>query len=302
VGATDFVYRTHIETTPEQCWQALTEPAFQRRYWDGWELESDWKKGSPIVWVNGELRIADTDQVVLESDPPRRLSYTWHSFTDAWARASNIDEQTRAQLDAEPRSKVTFDIEPDDTGVKLTVTHDAITEDNLILKMVSGGWPPVIESLKSLLEGESYSAHRVVHAPRADVFRTLATLEGLRGWWTLDVTGSPDAGGDLRFGFSEHDVLFHVVRADQDVVEWQCTKHENLPEWAGTKVRFEMFDRPGGSTRLFFRHEGLAPSCDCYEQCAHGWDFFMPSIAAAAESNDGAPWGSDAFKARYQPR
>ena len=64
----------------------------------------------------------------------------------------------------------------------------------------------------------------------------------------------------------------------------------------------EMFDRPGGSTRLYFRHEGLAPSCDCYEQCAHGWDFFMPSIAAAAESNDGAPWGSDTFKARYQPR
>ena len=30
---TDFVYTTHIKTTPERLWQALTDPAFTRRYW-----------------------------------------------------------------------------------------------------------------------------------------------------------------------------------------------------------------------------------------------------------------------------
>jgi uncharacterized protein YndB with AHSA1/START domain len=278
----------------------LTEPAFQRRYWDGWELESDWEKGSPIVWRHGDLVIADAEQVVLESDPPRRLSYTWHSFTAAWARASNIDEQVRAQLDSEPRSKATFDIEPDGSGVQLTVTHDAIVEGTRLLTMVSGGWPAVIGSMKTLLEGDAYSSHLVVNASRSEVFRTLSTIEGLRGWWTLDVTGSPEAGGELRFGFNDHAIFMRVVRADEDVVEWQCREHENLPEWAGTTVRFELFDRPGPSTRVLFHHVGLAPSCDCYEQCAHGWDFFMPSIAAAAEANDGAPWGSDTFKARYR--
>ena len=29
----EFVYTTYISTTPEQLWQALTDPAFTRRYW-----------------------------------------------------------------------------------------------------------------------------------------------------------------------------------------------------------------------------------------------------------------------------
>ena len=29
----EFVYTTYIRTTPEQLWQALTDPAFTRRYW-----------------------------------------------------------------------------------------------------------------------------------------------------------------------------------------------------------------------------------------------------------------------------
>ncbi len=302
MGATEFIYRTHIETTPEQCWQALTQPVFQRRYWDGWELESDWKKGSPVVWKRGDLVVADAEQVVLESDAPRRLSYTWHSFTDAWARAVNLDAATLAQLRSEPRSKATFDIEADASGVQLTVTHDTLVEGTRILQMVSGGWPAVIDSMKTLLEGSGYSSHVVIDAPRADVLRSLTTLDGLAGWWSVDVTGSPEVGGELRFGFDNHAIFMQVVRADEDMVEWQCRLHENLPEWAGTTVRFELFDRPGPSTRLYFRHDGLVPSCDCYEQCAQGWDFFMPSIAAAAERGDGAPWGSETFKARYQPK
>ena len=30
------------------------------------------------------VRIANPEQVVLEADPPRRLSYTWHTFTPSW--------------------------------------------------------------------------------------------------------------------------------------------------------------------------------------------------------------------------
>lgn len=299
MGTTEFVYRTHIETTPEQCWQALTEPAFQRRYWDGWELESDWEKGSPIVWRRGDLVLADPEQVVLESDPPRRLSYTWHSFTEEWVKASNASEETRALLALEPRSQATFDVEPDGSGVQLTVTHDVAAEDTLILKMVSGGWPHVIDSMKTLLETDGYSAYVVINAPREKVFDVLSTVDGLKRWWTLDVTGSAGVGGELRFWFSDHAIRMRVVRGDRDVVEWQCIEHEKFPEWAGTTVRFELLDRPGGSTRLSFVHT-LAPSCDCYGQCSNGWDFFMPSIAEAAESGAGTPYGSDAFKARYR--
>src|SRR5215468_9681483 len=72
---------TYNRTTPERLWAALTEPAFTARYWDT-EIETDWKAGSPMAWVNGSVVVRDAEQVVLESDPPRRLSYTWHTFSE----------------------------------------------------------------------------------------------------------------------------------------------------------------------------------------------------------------------------
>jgi len=35
-----FVYTTYIKTTPERLWQALTEPAFTRRYWFGMSFDT----------------------------------------------------------------------------------------------------------------------------------------------------------------------------------------------------------------------------------------------------------------------
>src|SRR6201989_1412711 len=72
-----FVYVNYIQTTPERLWQALTEPAFTERYW-GMVFHSDWQTGSTYVLNQFGLEIADEAQVVLEADPYRRLSYTWH--------------------------------------------------------------------------------------------------------------------------------------------------------------------------------------------------------------------------------
>ncbi len=68
-----FVYKTYINTTPEQLWQGLTEPAFTQRY-GGTTLESDWKVGSTITWDDHGVTIADPAQVVLEFEPYRRLA------------------------------------------------------------------------------------------------------------------------------------------------------------------------------------------------------------------------------------
>ena len=34
--------------------------------------------------------------------------------------------------------------------------------------------------------------------PREEAFAAISTLDGLRGWWTAIVTGSPEPGGELR--------------------------------------------------------------------------------------------------------
>ncbi|EME54676.1 ArsR/SmtB family transcription factor [Amycolatopsis decaplanina] len=151
MSTVEFVYTSYIRTTPEQLWRALTDPVFTKQYW-GCEFTSDWKAGATVVWEQFGVKLDDPEQVVLESDPYRRLSYTWHTFTPEFAEFAGLDADVAAKLAAEPRSKVTFDLEPVGDTVKLTVVHDGFPPGSTALEMVKGGWPSILSSLKSLLE------------------------------------------------------------------------------------------------------------------------------------------------------
>jgi DNA-binding transcriptional ArsR family regulator/uncharacterized protein YndB with AHSA1/START domain len=149
-----FVYTSYIKTTPEQLWQALTDPAFTSRYWK-LTFDTDWEVGSPMVWHNHGVEIADPEQIVLEADPYRRLSYTWHTFTPELATRIGIADDLQARAAAERRSKVTFEIEQLERDVRLTVVHDGLDPDGVVVKMISGGWPRVISDLKTMVEADS---------------------------------------------------------------------------------------------------------------------------------------------------
>ncbi len=158
MGDAEFVYTTYINTTPERLWQALTDPAFTRRYW-GVTFESDWTVGSTMTWQQDGVTMADPAQVVLESEPHRRLSYSWHTFTPEFAEAVGMSEEMRVRVAGERRSKVTFDIEPLGQMVKLTVVHDDFDPGSAVVQMVSEGWPHLLSDLKTLLEtGETLPA------------------------------------------------------------------------------------------------------------------------------------------------
>lgn len=153
----DFVYTTYIKTTPERLWQALTDPAFTDRYW-GCRFLSDWRTGSTYAMEQGGIRVEDAEQRVLVADPPHRLSYTWHSFSPEWIEAvgrQHFPEDDLTRMLAEPRSTVTFEIEPsDDEFVKLTVLHSGLEPGGVTVAGISQGWPRVIAGLKTLVESD----------------------------------------------------------------------------------------------------------------------------------------------------
>jgi len=154
-GSTDtsFVYVTYIRTTPEALWEALTNPEFIRRYYDGGGPESEWKVGSSVLWsMEAGDGPHDWDQHVLEAEPNRRLSYTWHNYQPEMAEMFGWSDERLAELQNEPRSKVTFEIEPMGPAVKLTVTHDDFVPGSEMRKGVQDGWPGILSNLKSLLE------------------------------------------------------------------------------------------------------------------------------------------------------
>ncbi|MGA7994441.1 MAG: SRPBCC family protein [Bradyrhizobium sp.] len=133
----EFVYVTYIETTQEKLWQALTSSEFSKRYWFNTELQSDFKVGSPFALVT-DGTITDVGEI-LEADPPRRLSYTFHHVLIEAARK-------------EPPTKVVFTLEKHGNLVKLTLTHENFATGSPLLDGISKGWPAILASLKSLME------------------------------------------------------------------------------------------------------------------------------------------------------
>ncbi|WP_174188658.1 ArsR/SmtB family transcription factor [Nocardia barduliensis] len=151
MGDNVFVYKTYIRTTAEKLWQALTDPAFTDRYW-GASFDTDWRPGSEMIWRQRDWTSKDPEQVVLEAEPYRRLSYTWHTFDPAFAATFEMDPADVAAWSREPRSKVTFEIEPRGEVVELTVVHDGFQPGSRVLDAISGGWPSILSNLKTLLE------------------------------------------------------------------------------------------------------------------------------------------------------
>ena len=146
-----FEYTIYIDTTTKRLWRALTDPLKTKKWWNV-SFITDWKTGSTMDVKMGLLTIRDPEQVVLESTSPSRLSYTWHTFTPAWASANGYSEDDRLKFANEQRSKVTFDIEKASGVVRLTVLHDGFEDGSVVLEAIREGWPPLLSSLKTFLE------------------------------------------------------------------------------------------------------------------------------------------------------
>jgi uncharacterized protein YndB with AHSA1/START domain/DNA-binding transcriptional ArsR family regulator len=154
MGQTEFVYQTYIRTTPAKLWQALTDPVFIARYFDGGGPRSDFSPGSAVLWKMGpDDGPHDWGQHVLEAEPHRRLAYTWHNYQPEMQRFFDWSDEYLAELRKERISKVTFEIEEvSPTAVRLTVVHDDFEPDSEMLRGVREGWVGILSNLKSLLE------------------------------------------------------------------------------------------------------------------------------------------------------
>lgn len=138
--------------------------------------------------------------------------------------------------------------------------------------------------------------------PAARAFAAVGTLGGIRGWWTPVVDGSTKQGGilTLRFRGVDETIRFRVDAREPSRVAWVCLGHSALPEWTGTRLVFAVRSQPReGACVLELCHEGLVPTLTCYASCRAGWEHFLKSLVAWAETGRGAPFGLE--RARRAP-
>ena len=146
---------------------------------------------------------------------------------------------------------------------------------------------------------QDYEKRLTLNASPDAVFRALTTTEGLAAWWT-PVTGEGLAGGTLTFDFGspEAQAVMRVDAADPGTgVRWTNVAC-HVEDWVGTTLHFDFESAPSEGTQLHFRHEGLTPHLECFADCQSGWDHFMTSLAAYAETGAGHPNRSAADLAR----
>jgi uncharacterized protein YndB with AHSA1/START domain len=133
-----FVYVTYIRATPEKIWDALTKPEFTKQYWFGAMLVSEWKQGAPWKIEFEDGRIADSGEI-LEIEKPKKIVIKWQN-------------QFMPEMKAEGWSRCTIELEQAADAVKLSVVHEIDKDGSKFIQAVSGGWPKILSSLKSMLE------------------------------------------------------------------------------------------------------------------------------------------------------
>ncbi len=135
------VHRIFIRAEAQAIWDAITRPEFTARYFYGSRVETSGQVGTPFRYRSPDGEVLWGDETVLEADPPLRLVVGWRSLWEP-------------EFAAEPSSRVTWEIEPQDGGYcLLTVTHDGLADSTLTASSVSGaGWMLVLSGLKSVVE------------------------------------------------------------------------------------------------------------------------------------------------------
>ena len=130
------VFEIYIRTTPQQLWDAITDPETRAKFHFGNRIESDWSTGSSYQITNPKASVALIDGDNLEVDPPRRLVQT---LVAHWSENAEAAGPTR----------VTWELEPVGDSCRLTVTHQLPADAG---EYLYGGWPMILSGLKTWLE------------------------------------------------------------------------------------------------------------------------------------------------------
>jgi uncharacterized protein YndB with AHSA1/START domain len=132
------VYEIYIRTTPERCWDAITNPEIRSKYQFGAHVESDFTPGSNYTMSAPKPGVPLGEGENLVVDPPHKLVQTMRAL---WSDEVKDEGFTR----------ITWEITPiGDDSVCVTVTHDELREG--ANDQLYGGWPMILSGLKTWLE------------------------------------------------------------------------------------------------------------------------------------------------------
>ncbi|HEX5353952.1 MAG TPA: SRPBCC domain-containing protein [Rhodanobacteraceae bacterium] len=142
-----------------------------------------------------------------------------------------------------------------------------------------------------------------IHASRDNVYRAIATAEGIRNWFSRDADLDTGIGGsgEIRFANRQRVIRMKIDElAANGRVVWGVLSAA-MPTWSNTRIEFEM-STEGDGTMLHFAHRGFAQSDDFFAMSATAWGGFLLSLKQYVETGQGTPHPDDALSRAPDPK
>ena len=225
---TPHIYQVFIRATPQQVWQAITDPTFTHRYFHGIAFTSTLEPGSafrhlaptdpnnPTDSTNptdptdpnnptDPQTVVAVDGTIEVADPPHRLVHTWHALYDP------------AMAD-EPHSRVEWLIDQAGPGLtRLRVEHSDLAFSPNTWQGVRDGWVWILDGLKTLLETGAPLPDQTVQfaVPSDDVAADWHRAQGIEcnnGCWEM-IEADRNAANDEELLRRAYASAYHWQRA-----------------------------------------------------------------------------------------
>jgi len=138
---------------------------------------------------------------------------------------------------------------------------------------------------------DDYTYEMQVHVPLPQIIEALTDGAVIGRWWTA-VSSSERHGNEVRLFMGDQApfVSFTIEHAPRTGdVTWTVTDCAVMADWVGTKPSFAVQPGDDGTFSIAFRHVGLRPALECFDQCRAGWNHFMPSLHQFLETGVGRP-------------
>ena len=130
-----------------------------------------------------------------------------------------------------------------------------------------------------------------IAAPAARVFEMVSAPSGLDRWWSLHAEGTPEVGATyaLDFGPGYEDWRARVTSCEPSrTFELQLVTA--MPDWEGTRIRFELDATGPASTQLRFAHSGWPSATEHYRVSSYCWAMYLRLLRRNVETGEVVPY------------
>ena len=134
---------------------------------------------------------------------------------------------------------------------------------------------------------DDYTYEMRVHASPQTILAAVTDGDLICRWWTA-ATSSERHGDDVQLLRDDAPFVFFTLdhAPGKREVTWTVTTCV-MDDWVGTKPSFSVRQNDDGTCAVEFRHIGLRPALECFDQCRAGWGHYMPMLHDFLETGEG---------------